>query len=89
MNVNKEVDFKIVILDESQYYEEDFLKKCGGKIMKTYLFDANKEVCVAEITPSYELYPITSSAAKILSDDLYDITKNGYLDNLFLDLCFS
>jgi hypothetical protein len=52
--------FKIVVLDETEYWREEIVAK-AGKIYGAYLFDANRHVNCCELTPSYELYPLYSN----------------------------
>lgn len=66
------VHYKVVLLDESCYYTEPYLAKLGGKVMRAFLFDANKAVNCCELTPSYELIPLYSTCAGDISDDLFD-----------------
>lgn len=67
-----ETRFKVVLLDESRYYDPDFLMRCGAKIMRAFLFDACRPVYCCEIRPSYELIPLGSSCAAQLSDEQYE-----------------
>lgn len=57
--------FKIVVLDETEYWCES-IKQKAGKIYAAYLFDANRPVNCCELRPSYELYPLYTTP---LNDD--------------------
>lgn len=59
-------NFKLVCIDETQYWSDDIVKAAGGAIFCTYLFDALRPVHCCEITASYELYPLYSTP---FSDD--------------------
>jgi len=61
--------FYIVLLDETQIWVEETVKKCGGGIKGAYFFDANMQIHCCEITPSYELYFIESIPALQPEDD--------------------
>jgi hypothetical protein len=41
--------------DASGYYDQELVKKSGGKIFDVYLFDANLLVSCCSLTPSYEM----------------------------------
>lgn len=55
--------FKIVVRNETMYWSEEIQKKAGGAIYRAYLFDANRHVHCCELTPSYELFPLYTTAA--------------------------
>lgn len=53
-----EAHFKIVVLNETNYWSEEMQAKAGGAIFRAYLYDATRIVHCCEITPSYELFPL-------------------------------
>ena len=68
-----ETNLKLVRYDETEYWNKEFLKRIGAKkVTAIYLFDANRTVRCCEITPSYELYPVTTHTDNHLSDDDYE-----------------
>lgn len=58
--------YQVVVFDESRYWHESMLKKAGGTIYASYLFDSNTHVYCCELTPSYELLHLFSNP---LEDD--------------------
>ena len=49
-------DFRIVELDESQWWKEDFLKEiCSGIVYGVYIFDKNEITCLCSPQPNYWL----------------------------------
>lgn len=64
------VQYKIVLIDESTYYDPELLAECGGKIVRAFLFDSLKQVNCCEITPSYEMIPLESTCAGYISEDI-------------------
>jgi len=51
--------FKLVKLDTTFGWDEDFLKQLGiTKIHTWYIFDANRVTNCCELLPSYELMPV-------------------------------
>ena len=58
MTTKRKTNFKVVVIDESQSWNQDTLKVCGGKIQTVYLYDANMVTYCCEITPSYYLLPL-------------------------------
>lgn len=62
---------KIVVIDESQYWKEDILKACGGKIETVYMYDASEATRCCEITPSYYLIPLYYVPAVHVSDEIH------------------
>lgn len=57
----QQTHFKVVLLDETHHYNEEFIEVCGGKIMRSYLFDSLQTTNCCELTPSYALIPLSSS----------------------------
>lgn len=51
-------DFKVVLIDETEYWHEDIAKK-AKKIWKVYFYDASEQTHCCELTPSYWLLPVT------------------------------
>ena len=48
----------VVVLEESASWSPDLVNRAGGKIYRTYLFDALKRLNVCEMSSSYELHPL-------------------------------
>lgn len=55
------VNFRCVVLDETQYWTEEIVRRAGGQIWATYLFDASRHIHCCEITPSYWLSHLYST----------------------------
>jgi len=51
-------DFKYIKQDDTRYWDKEFVASLGegAKIVSTYIYDANIEVHLCEITASYELH---------------------------------
>ena len=66
-----------ILIDESEFYEDEFLTRCGGKLYGVYLADLNSRTYCCELTPSNALYFIGSVPEEWPEDDeekdsLYD-----------------
>ncbi|CAB3737725.1 hypothetical protein LMG22037_06174 [Paraburkholderia phenoliruptrix] len=59
---------KAVVFDETRYCSDDLVASAsaGGRIYRTYLFDAELAVHCCELTPSFELWPMYTTP---LEDD--------------------
>lgn len=55
-------DFRLVLIDETGDWADEELVSRAGKIWAAYLYDANRATHLAEITPSYELHYLYSTA---------------------------
>ena len=62
-------DWRILIRDETQYWTDELVKRCGGKIKGAYFFDANRHVHCCEFTPSFELERLKSIPEQQYPDD--------------------
>ena len=71
-------EFRIVLIDETHQWNDDGLVSRAGKIWGAYLYDANQSVYLAEITPSYELnYLYSSAEGELPEDDLDTLLIHG------------
>lgn len=71
-------DFRLVVIDETKNWADEDLVSRAGKIWGAYLYDANRTVHLAEITPSYELHYLYSTAEGDLPDgDLDTLAIHG------------
>jgi hypothetical protein len=69
--------FKVVVLDESRHWAPEIVKKAGGRIFATYLFDSSIGTHLCELTPSYYLI-------HLFSTPLQD-TEDGAVENEIRD----
>jgi hypothetical protein len=53
-------EIRLYLVDDTQYCSEEFKARCGGKVQTAYIFNANSSVHCCEITPSYEMWPLTT-----------------------------
>nr|WP_023842334.1 hypothetical protein [Burkholderia sp. M701]BAO18791.1 hypothetical protein [Burkholderia sp. M701] len=53
-----------VVLEEGASWSTDLVNRAGGKIYRTYLFDALKRLNVCETSSSYELHPLYTTPLK-------------------------
>lgn len=71
-------DFRIVLLDETRDWTDDGLVGRAGKIWSAYLYDANRSVHLAELTPSYELeYLYCTAEGELTEDDRETLQMHG------------
>ncbi len=70
--MSSQVHFKIVLIDETPYYGESTVEKCGARIMRAFLFDSLRTTNACELRSSYTLIPLRSSAACKIDDDTFD-----------------
>ena len=82
----------LVSMIETSMWISPVVRKAGGAIARTYLFDANRHVHCCELTPSYELYPVDTFPWKddddgSLSDELRSHETNDvvYMHTRFVD----
>lgn len=68
-------DFRIVLRDETRDWADEALVEKAGSIWGAYLYDANRAVCLAELTPSYELHYLYTTAQNELPDDMQEILQ--------------
>jgi hypothetical protein len=54
-------NFKVVVLDETSNWSDKMVKKAGGKIFASYLYDSAQAVNLCELTPSYNLCHLFST----------------------------
>jgi hypothetical protein len=54
---NNMTQFKYIQIDETEYWNEDFVKTWGegAKIVATYIYDSECRTFCCELTPSYEM----------------------------------
>lgn len=64
---------KLVVLNETAYWNADVVEACGGAIFQAYLYDANRVVHCCELTPSYELHPLYACAVTVVDDKTHEI----------------
>ena len=62
-------DFRIFKRDVTANCCPEFVALCGGKVLDIYVFDANRHVCVCEMTPSYEMNFIEGAAGGEYPED--------------------
>jgi hypothetical protein len=61
-----QIHLKAVVFDETRHWRDDIVTIAGGRIYRTYLFDAELAVNCCELTLSYELWPMYTTP---LEDD--------------------
>ncbi|QIN67812.1 hypothetical protein SBC1_78590 (plasmid) [Caballeronia sp. SBC1] len=61
-----QIHLKAVVFDETRHWREDVVAIAGGRIHRTYFFDAELAVNCCEIALSYELWPMYTTP---LADD--------------------
>lgn len=66
-------DFRIVLLNETAQWNDPKLVEEAGAIWSAYLYDARRPVHLAELTPSYELTHLYTSAQNHVSDDVHEM----------------
>lgn len=61
----------VVKIDETECWDDSpgSLREKAGKIFGVYIYDANKHVHCAELTPSYELYFVESQPLNVPEDE--------------------
>jgi len=52
--------FNLIVLDDTKSWNEEIVKKAGGKIYGVYLYDESRITFYCEIKPSYNLYLLYS-----------------------------
>ena len=65
--------FRVVLLDETEHWTDEGLKEKAGKIWGAYLYNEARVTYAAEITPSYELKYLYSTAQNRLPDDMEEM----------------
>lgn len=55
---------KVVVLDETSGWSDEYVKRAGGAIYRTYIFDVLKRSRLIELHPEYELYPLQTIPLK-------------------------
>jgi hypothetical protein len=55
---------KVVALEETSRWSHDYVKRAGGAIYRTYVFDLLKRSRLIEMDPVYELYPLRTIPLK-------------------------
>lgn len=60
--------YRIVLLDETEYWREDIAKQ-AGKIFGVYFFNPAEVTHLCELTPSYALWPLSSVAENLPEDE--------------------
>ena len=70
-NTNTEIkpDIRIVKLDETGFWMDEWLVSHAGKIFGVYMYDASKQTHCCEVTPSYELHFIESQPLAYQEDE--------------------
>ena len=63
-------DFRIVEIDETKYWIEDFLKEIGsGKVYGVYIFDKNQVTCLCSPEPNYWLRHLYFTTENQMSEE--------------------
>lgn len=80
--IDQPMHLMLVTLDETQYWSESITER-AGRVYGTYLVDLNERTFCCEITPSYCLEPLYSSALLSLEEEdqdqkLYDEITEGH-----------
>ena len=65
--------FRILLTDETRDWTDEALKEKAGKIWGAYLYDENRGVHLADMSPSYELHYLYCTAENRLPDDMEEI----------------
>ncbi len=65
--------FRIVLMDETEGWTDAALKAQAGKIWAAYLYDENRQVRIADISPSYEMHYLYCTAENPLPEDMAEI----------------
>ncbi len=47
---------RLILKEDSSYWDEDLVERCGGGIYGVYVYDFREETFCCELTPSYYLY---------------------------------
>lgn len=61
--------FNVVVLDETRNWSEN-VQQHAGKMYGAYMYDQNRAVHAAELTPSYELYFLCNTPLNQVSDEM-------------------
>lgn len=73
--------FRVLLLDETENWQEDIVKAAGGQILGVYLYNPNSVTHCCELTPSFDLifmnsvpleYPEDETARDVLQMDLLE-----------------
>jgi hypothetical protein len=62
-------DWRYLVLDESQYWNDAALVEKCGRIFGIYIFDCTLGVHICDMSPSYELYFLRSEPQRTPDDD--------------------
>ena len=80
----KTANFKLVYLNTTFGWDDEFLKKLGiTKIHTWYIFDANEVTNCCEILPSYELIPVYEAPENEF--DMTEENKDEFYDYMGLN----
>jgi hypothetical protein len=63
--------FNVVVLDETHQWSDE-IRQYAGKMYGAYMYDVNRQVHVAELTPSYELYFLCNTPLNQVSDEMQE-----------------
>jgi hypothetical protein len=63
--------FNVVVLDETHHWSDE-IRQYAGKMYGAYMYDVNRQVHVAELTPSYELYFLCNTPLNQVSDEMQE-----------------
>lgn len=61
--------FKLVKIDETDQWDEDLVKACGGKIFGIYLYNENEVTHLCELPTSYYLHFLYNNPMNIVDPD--------------------
>lgn len=84
-------NFVVIALDESRYFRDSeegrqLLKRSGGKIYSLSLYDSNRHIYIASLTPTYELftyeyvparYPGNEDASERLNMEMIELLQES------------
>lgn len=63
-------ELRLFVRDVSRYCTKELLDLCGGKVEEVSIFDANRHVHCAELTPSYEMHYLYTVAGVYPDDEI-------------------
>ncbi|MCB4350129.1 hypothetical protein LA345_40765 (plasmid) [Burkholderia vietnamiensis] len=74
---------KAIVLNETEYWAANIVRRAGGAIFRTYLVDVQKRARLCEMRPSYSLHPLYTTplvddedgslAAELATREDYDV----------------
>lgn len=75
---NIKTKFAVVILNETNHWQDSALKSAAGEIWTAYLVDLNRAVNLAELRTSYEMLPLYYLTKERLSDELDEDLRSEF-----------